>query len=77
MLKEQWRSNGEHVRARALGCGPWGRNSTYFAVILNVFLSRNLDQSVLKNAYFGGKNVKIVSASRAPPPNPSCYSRLL
>jgi len=35
-----------------------------------VFLSRNLDQSMLKNAYFLGKTVKIVSASEAPPPNP-------
>jgi len=48
---------GGQVGARALG-----RNSTLFAVILNVFLSRNLDQSLLKNAYFLGKTVKIVSA---------------
>jgi len=34
------------------------RNSILFAVILNVFLSRNLDQSMLKNAYFLGKNCK-------------------
>jgi len=38
--------------AHALRRMPWGRNSTLFAVILNVFLSRNLDQSMLKNAYF-------------------------
>jgi len=44
--------------ARALGCKPWGRNSTLFAVIFNVFLSRNLDQNMLKNAYFFGKNCK-------------------
>jgi len=36
--------------ARALGRRPWGRISTLFAVILSVFLSRNLDQSMLKNA---------------------------
>jgi len=53
------------VGARALG-----RNSTLFAVILNVFLIRNLDQSMLKNASFLGKTVKIVSASGAPSPNP-------
>jgi len=45
----------------------WRRNSTLFAVILNVFLSRNLDQSVLQNKYFLGKTV---SASGAPPPDP-------
>jgi len=39
---------------RALGRRPWGRNSTLFTDILNVFLSRNLDQSMLKNAYFLG-----------------------
>jgi len=40
----QWRSKWKQVGARALGRRPWGRNSTLFAVILNVFLSRNLDQ---------------------------------
>jgi len=40
----------EQVGARTLGrrpWGPWGRRhwSTLFALILNVFLSRNLDQS--------------------------------
>jgi len=50
------------VEARALGCRPWERNSILFAVILNVFFSRNLDQRMLKNAYFGGKTVKVVSA---------------
>jgi len=40
------------VGARVLGLRPLERNSTLFAVILNVFLSRNLDQSMLKNAYF-------------------------
>jgi len=38
------------VGARALG-----RSSTLFTVILNVFLSRNLDQSMLKNGYFWEK----------------------
>jgi len=48
-----------------------------------VFLSRNLDQSMLKNAYFLGKTVKIVSESEAPMTEGSvprllrCYSRLL
>jgi len=50
------------VGARALGRRPWGCNSILFAVILNVFLSRN--------AYFLEKSVKIVSASGAPPPDP-------
>jgi len=45
------------VGARALGRRPWGRNITLFAVILNVFLIRNLDQSMLKNAYFFVKNL--------------------
>jgi len=58
------------VGERALGHRPWGRNSTLFAVILNVFLSRNLDRSMLKNAYFLGKTVKVVSALGAPPPEP-------
>jgi len=53
------------VRTPALGAMPWGRNSTLFTVILNVFLSRNLDQNMLKNAYFYEKTVKIVSASDA------------
>jgi len=46
------------VRARALGRRPWGHNSTLFAVILNMFSSRNLDQSMLKNAKFWEKNCK-------------------
>jgi len=36
-------ASGGQVGERALGRRPWGRNSTLFAVILNVFLSRNLD----------------------------------
>jgi len=43
------------VGARALGCRPWVRSSTLFAVILNVFLSRNLDQCMLKTRIFGEK----------------------
>jgi len=56
-----------------------------------VFLSRNFDQSMLKNVYFLEKSVKIASASGDPPPNhrllvvaesfalrsPRSYSRLL
>jgi len=50
---KQWRSKeGWKVGARALGCRPWGCNSKLFAVILNVFFSKNLDQSMLKNAYY-------------------------
>jgi len=48
---------GGKVGARALGRRPWGRNSTLFAVILKIFLSRNLDKSMLKNAYFFGKKL--------------------
>jgi len=48
--------------ARALGRRPWGGNSTLFAIILNMFSSRNLDQSMLKNAYFWEKTVNIASA---------------
>jgi len=44
---------GEHV----LGRRPWGRTSTLFVVILSVFLSRDLDQSMLKNGYFLGKKL--------------------
>jgi len=41
---KRWRSKkgeGGKVEARALGRRPWGRNKTLFAVIINVFLSRN------------------------------------
>jgi len=64
---DQWRSKeGGQVGERSLGRRPWGRNNTLFVLILCVFLSRNLDQSMLKNAYFfGKKTVKFVSASRA------------
>jgi len=52
------------------GAQALGRNSTFFAVILNVFLIKNLDQNMLKNAYFlEKKTVKIISASEAPPLN--------
>jgi len=40
-------ASGGQVGAHALGRRSWGRNSTLFAVILNAFLSRNLDQSML------------------------------
>jgi len=68
LLRSGVARRGEQVGARALGRRPWGRNSTLFAVILNVFLSKKLDQSMLKNAYFWEKTVKIVSASGAEPP---------
>jgi len=48
---------GGQVEARALVRKPWGRNNTLFAIILNVFLSRNVDKSMLKNAYFLGKKL--------------------
>jgi len=53
------------VGARALG-----RNSTLFAVILNVCLSRNLDQSMLENAYFleNCKNRLSIGGSAPEPP---------
>jgi len=54
---------------RALGRRPWGRNSTLFAIILNMFLSRNLDKVCLKMPIlWEKKTVKIVSAS--PPLDP-------
>jgi len=46
------------VGARALGRRRWERSSTLFTVILNVFLSRNLDQSMLKMRIFLEKNCK-------------------
>jgi len=44
------------VGALALRRRPWGRNCTLFAVILNVFLRRNFDQSMLKMRIFWEKN---------------------
>jgi len=41
-----------------VGAHAMGRNSTLVAIILHAFLSRNLDQSMLKNAYFLEKNCK-------------------
>jgi len=46
------------VGARALRRRPWGRNSTLFAVILNVLLNRNLTKVCLKMRIFLGKNCK-------------------
>jgi len=71
----QWRSK-RGMGACALGCRPWWRNSTLYAVILNVFLSKNLDQNMLKNACFLEKTVKIVSASGDPPPKLRLLRRL-
>jgi len=67
------------VRGRGqVGARALRAHSTLFAVILNVYLSRNLDQSMLKNAYFLEKTLKIVSASRGSALEPPrCYSRLL
>jgi len=36
-MSAHWRSRGGQVKARALGHSPWERNSTLFAVVLNVF----------------------------------------
>jgi len=47
----------EKVGAHALERRPWDRNSTLFAVILKKVLSRKLDQSMLKNAYFFEKKL--------------------
>jgi len=56
------------VGACALKRRPWGVHqqiSTLFAVILKHILSRNLDQSMLKNAnFFLEKTTKIGSASK-------------
>jgi len=57
------------VGARALGRRPWGQQHTFCSYFKHV-LSRNLDQSMLKMRNFEKKNVKIVSTSGAPPPNP-------
>jgi len=60
----QWRSKGGGSK---WGHVPWGSGlagaTAHFLQSLNVFLSRNLDQSMLKNAYFWRKTVKILSAS--------------
>jgi len=50
------------------GSSPWGCISTLFSVIKKRVLSRNFDQSMLKNAYFLEKSTKTASASRAEPP---------
>jgi len=65
------RGEGEQVGACTLGRRPWGCNSTFFAVILNVFLSINLDKSMLKNAYILGKNgknhLRVMGSAPEPP----------
>jgi len=68
----QWHNKGgRQLGARTLGRRLWEPNSTLFAVILNVFLRKNLDQSIcLKIRIFWEKTVKLVSASGALPPNP-------
>jgi len=54
-----------------------GGASAHFCSHLKRILSRNLDQRMLKNAYFlEYKNAKITSASGAPLPNP-CWPRRL
>jgi len=51
-FKHECRQRGRGVAREQVGAWPWMRNSTLFTVILNVFFSRNLDQSMLKNAVF-------------------------
>jgi len=60
------------VGARAPGRRPWGCINTLYRVISKRVLSRNFDQSMLKIAYFW-KNVKIASASGAPPSDPRVF----
>jgi len=62
------------VGARAPEGRPWGHISTLFAVIQKRVLKINLDQSMLKNAYFlEKKTVKIASASGARPQTTVCF----
>jgi len=50
----------------------------FFAVILNVFLSRNLTKECLKMCIFGKKSSKNrLSVGGSAPRPPRCYSRLL
>jgi len=65
----QWRSKGRQVEHAPCGTSLGAQQYTFCSHFKRV-LSRNLDQSMLKNAYFMGKTVKIVSSSGAPPPNP-------
>jgi len=72
VLRNNWRVKwGYAPQGAAAGLG--GAHQHTFE---NVFLSRNLNQNVPKNAYFFGKKiVKIAAASRALPPDlPHCYS---
>jgi len=64
----QWRIKYEgQVRARFPGRRPWGCISTLCSYLKTRFyLSRNFDQSMLKNANFLEKYAKIASASGAP-----------
>jgi len=54
------------VRGVKWGRRPWGHNSTLFVVILNIFLSRNLDESM------GLRPRTLVCLRRlgVPPPDP-------
>jgi len=84
-------ASGEACGSTCPGAQALGAQQHTLCSHLNVFLSRNLDQSMLKNAYFLVKHCKIVSVSGASPPNPRlpsaargsahipprCYSRLL
>jgi len=61
----QGASGGTRCGSQALGA----HQHTFYSH-LNRVLSRNLIQSMHKNTYFLGKNVKIASALGYPPPNP-------
>jgi len=54
----QWRSKGGKWGHAPWGAGFGGATAQFFAVIQNVFLNRNINQSMLKNAYFLGKKCK-------------------
>jgi len=56
-LPTQWRSKREEQEGtRASGSSPWKHISTYLIQpFKNAVLSKNLDQNMPKNAYFGKK----------------------
>jgi len=54
------------VEARAPVCRPWWRINTLYSAILKHVLSKNLNQNMLKNAYFWKKSCKIAAASNPP-----------
>jgi len=57
--RNQWRSKGVggNWRHAPRGTGPLGCISTLLQSFKNAFLSKNLDENMLKNAYFLEKNL--------------------